>query len=155
MKPARVFTPPNRLAKVLVGADRIAFDTLVEEAEVRIEVIRDDIQTEVRRNIARIMSIYVLGEEIMFARCREIGDAAMAIADVAGAVGMPALGEVAGGIRAMVDSLFYKGVWHTDALELHITSLMLMESDPPPAQDEIERVLTRLSKLRRTVGVVE
>lgn len=155
MKPARIFTPPNRLAKLLVGHDRVAFDVLVDNAEKRIETIREDVQAQVRKDIGRIMAIHSQGEEIMFARCREIGDAAMAIADVAGAAGMPELGEIASGVRAMVDSLFYKGVWHTDALELHITSLLLLESDPPPAAEEVERVLTRLRKLRAAVGVVE
>jgi hypothetical protein len=101
------------------------------------------------------VAIYEEGEEIMFARCYEMRDAAMAIADVAAAGRMPHIGEVAAGIRAMIESLSASGVWHTDALELHVTSLVLLSHDPAPCETEAQTILTRLRGMRKAIGVVE
>ena len=154
MTAVRIFNPPNRLAKIVEGHDGVAFNDLVTASERRIEDLQDDIREYVREEVKRIVGIYAHGEEIMFARCKELGDAAMNVADVAGAAKLCDLGEVAGGIRAMIDSLFGKGVWHTDALEAHITSLILFNAESP-SKEEADKVLSRLSKMRAAVGVVE
>ena len=154
MTAVRIFNPPNRLAKIVEGHDGVAFNDLVTASEGRIEDLQDDIREYVREEVKRIVGIYAHGEEIMFARCKELGDAAMNVADVAGAAKLCDLGEVAGGIRAMIDSLFGKGVWHTDALEAHITSLILFNAESP-SKEEADKVLSRLSKMRAAVGVVE
>ena len=154
MTTVRIFTPPNRLANIVEGHEGVAFDTLVAASQERLDLMQDDLQAYVGEEISRIVAIYALGEEIMFARCGELGQAAMNVADVAGVAGLTELGEVAGGIRAMIDSLFCKGVWHTDALEAHITSLILVNSGGSP-EGELAKVLGRLSKMRAAVGVIE
>ena len=155
MKPVKIFVPANRLAKIVQGNEGIAFEALVADCEKRLLLMKDELQAYVREQIREIVSIHAQGEDLMFARCKELGLAAMNIADVAGIAKLAEVGEAAHGIRAMIDSLVRKGVWHTDALELHITSLVLLSSEPAPSQEEIGRVLGRLRKMRAAIGVVE
>ncbi len=155
MKLLDIFTPTNRLAKIIEGNGGIAFETLVAQSDKRLLMMKDDLQAYVREQINEIVAIHAQGEELLFARCKELGLAAMNIADVAGVAKLFEVGEAASGIRAMIDSLVEKGVWHTDALELHITSLVLLASEPVPSQEETGKVLSRLSKMRAAIGVVE
>ncbi len=155
MTKVRIFDPPNRLAKIVQGVEGVPFDDLVAASESRIDLMKDELQVYLREQVQRVIWFGSLEEEIIFARCASVGQTAMNIADVAGAAGLRQLGEVAHGIRAMIDSLFCKGVWHTDALEAHITSLALLNSEPPPGEEEGERILKRLSRMRAAIGVVE
>ena len=47
------------------------------------------------------------------------------------------------------------GVWHTEALTLHIDALKMFAADPELAQEEVETVLDRLKRLRDGIGVPE
>ncbi len=155
MASVKISMPTNRLGKIVEGHEGVAFDTLVAASEKRLSLMKEDLRTYIQAQIQEIVAIHALGEELMFARCRELEHAAMNIADVAGVAQLGAIGEAANGIRAMIGSLFCKGVWHTDALELHITSLLLLNTDPPPSAEETGSVLSRLRKMRAAVGVVE
>jgi len=155
MTKVRIFDPPNRLAKIVQGSEGVCFDELVAASEDRIELLKDQLQIYVRDQVRRVVWFGSLEEEIIFARCAELGQAAMNIADVAGAAQLEQLGEVAHGIRAMIDSLFCKGVWHTDALEAHITSLALLSHEPPPSAKEGDAILKRLARMRAAIGVIE
>ncbi len=150
-----IFKPPNRLEKIVSGNEGQHFNTLVAASEARLMLLEDDIRAHVSVQVKLIVQISSLGEELLFARCYEIRDAAMSIADVAGVAKLTELGEVAGGIRAMIDSLACKGVWHTDALEAHVTSLVLLHGEPAPSADEAQKVLLRLGKMRAAIGVME
>jgi len=155
MTKVRIFNPPNGLAKILEGGEGVHFDELVAGSEGRIGEMKDVLQDYVRDQARRVVWFGSLEEEIIFARCGELSQAAMNIADVAGAAELEQLGEVAHGIRAMIDSLYCKGVWHTDALEAHITSLALLNSEPPPSVKEGDAILKRLARVRAAIGVVE
>jgi len=95
------------------------------------------------------------GEEVLFAECRTLSDAALNVAEVAGAAGMDALGEVARGISAMVESLTTSGVWHSDALKLHLDALALINQAGGRMTEENKVILARLRGMRATVGVTE
>ena len=88
MTKVRIFDPPNRLAKIVQGSEGVCFDELVAASEDRIELMKDQLQIYVRDQVRRVVWFGSLEEEIMFARCAELGQAAMNIADVAGAAHM-------------------------------------------------------------------
>jgi hypothetical protein len=155
MTNVKIFLPHNRLAKIVDSPDGVAFDKLVADSERRASLMAVSIRAYVSEQIALIVDIYDQGEEILFARCVEVSDAALHIAEIAAAAGSPDLGEAARGIRAMVDSLVNAGVWHTDALELHITSLELFSGSSAPGREEADRILERLQVMRRSIGVIE
>jgi len=54
-----------------------------------------------------------------------------------------------------VDALISQGVWHTDALQLHIDALSMFAANPSLPSDEVRRVLARLQVLRDEIGVQE
>lgn len=155
MSAVRIFTPKNRLAKVLIGDRGEEYDELVARSEKRVESLADDIRAFVAHQISRILCVYECGEVEVFGSCLEISDAAMNIAETAGAAKMEEIGEVARGIRAMVDGLVASGIWHADALALHIDFLALLNGGTPPTQAEARKTLTRLQSMRAAIGIVE
>jgi hypothetical protein len=152
----RIFTPHNRLAKVLTGIEGRSFDELVTASHDRLGQLEDAIHVYVAAQLAAVVDLYAQGEEAMFGRCRELGDLAMNIAEVAGAGKLPAMSEVARGLRAMTDSLVSHGVWHTEALGLHISCLtILARDDAPPNLEHQDAMLRDLKALRAAIGVME
>ncbi len=151
----KIFWAENRLAKILPKVGGAAFEDLVAASEARVALLADKIREHVSAQVAQIVKIHDMGEEEMFAQCIEIGDAAMNIAETAGAAELQPVGEAARGIRAMVDSLVSSGVWHSDALALHITSLALLNGPTPPSAKETKAILKRLHDLRAAIGVAE
>jgi hypothetical protein len=152
---ARVFTPENRLAKVLASLEGKTEAELVGAAEARVARLEAVIRDYVKEKLARLLDYARIGEEALFAECRDLGAQANDIAEVASAAGLTAIGEVARGIGAMVDSLIRRGVWHTDALRLHLDALVLLNqrSGANDADDAI--MLERLRGMRSAIGVLE
>ena len=155
MAVVQITNPPNPLAQILEGSDGVSFDEMVAASAAGIETLLPSIREFVRARIIELTKIFEEGEESMFGRSAEIGALAMNIAEVAGAARLPSLGEVARGICAMVDSLLSAGVWHSEALNLHITSLTLLNAGIPLPPDEIKKMLNQLREMRRAVGVLE
>lgn len=153
MKTVKIFTPDNRLAKVIDSPDGISFAELVGDAEARVETLAEGIGRYVDEQIAVIAAIQVQGELVIFGESLALSRAALNIAEIAGAAGHEALGEVARGVCAMVDGLLASGIWHSDALDLHLTSLSLLNDPTPPDAVERERIIKRLADMRRAVGI--
>jgi len=155
MAAVKVSKPANRLAQILEGSDGVSFAKLVEASEVRVDNLLPGLRESVREKIDAITKIYNGGEESLSAGSTEVGDLAMNIAEIAGAARLPALGEVARGICAMIESLLSAGVWHTDGLNLHIMSLTLLGAGKPLPADEVSKMLNQLREMRRAIGVLE
>lgn len=155
MTVARIFTPENRLAKILETLDGPTAAELVAEADGRVEKLSAAIQEYVQEKLQAILSFASQGEDVLFAECRTLSDAALNVAEVAGAAGMEAVGEVARGISAMVDSLLTSGVWHSDALKLHLDALALLSQGGVRSSEESKMILARLRGMREAVGVAE
>jgi hypothetical protein len=155
MSVVRIFQPQNPLTEIIGGLEDPTTASLTRDAETRVLALRDQIRAYVVQQHA-ILSGYTAGpEETIFANCREIGHAARAISDVAGAADMEVIGEAARGIFALVNALACKGVWHTDALKLHVDALALFISDAPPNRCDAAQMLARLKSMRDWVGVPE
>ena len=153
MSIVKIFTPDNPLAEIIGGPDDPTVACLTRDAETRVGALRDQIRSHVAQQHA-ILAAYAAGpEEEIFANCREIALAARAISDVAGAADMESLGEVARGIFALISALRSKGVWHTDALKLHIDTLALLNRDTPPTRCDAGQMLKRLKGMRDWIGV--
>jgi hypothetical protein len=155
MSTARVFTPENRLAKILESLNGPTAGELVADAEKRIDELHDAIREYVREKLATISAYAEQGEDVLFAECRALADASLEVAEVAGAAGLEAVGEVARGISAMVDSLATSGVWHSDALKLHLSALTLVTQEGGHMSKENAVILDRLRGMRAAVGVAE
>lgn len=153
MPVVRIFMPPNRLAGVIGGPDDPTIASLIRDAEARIAPLAPAIRRTVLRLQSEIAALAQGPEEALFSNSAAIDRAAMAICEVAASAGLDAIGEAARGIHAMADALVRQGVWHTEALMLHIDALALFSQDPPPSGSEAGQILTRLKAMRDWVGV--
>jgi hypothetical protein len=155
MTAARIFTPENRLSKILLAIDAPTSDDLIADASMRVAQLEGAIRAYVAEQLKEIMAYANAGEDVLFAESRTLGDKALNVAEVAGAAGMDAVGEVARGISAMVDNLVSSGVWRTDALKLHLNALALVNRGGGERTPESDLILKRLRGMREAVGVLE
>lgn len=155
MSAARIFTPENRLAKILQTLDGPTAAELVADADARVAKLSGAIRGYVDEKVGVILAFADQGEDVLFAECRTLSETALNVAEVAGAAGMEAIGEVARGITAMVDSLLTSGVWHSDALKLHLNALTLVNQTGGKMTGDNKVILARLRGMREAVGVTE
>ena len=155
MAAVKITRPENRLAKVMEGYEGATFGELVAASERRLDTLSKDLRAYVLQQSAEIIGFGGESEDGLFERCKALGDTAMNVAEVAGAAGLDAIGEVARGIRAMVDSLAVAGVWHTDGLKVHIAALAILIGKPATPGKEIALMLGQLHAMRKSLGVVE
>jgi len=151
---ARVFDVDNTLAKVLCNLGGEISAKLIEQAEAEVSKLHAPIRDYVREEVAAILIYVDVGEDVLFADCERIGRHALNVAEVAGAAGLTGLGEVAGGINALIENLRSAGLWHTEALRLHLRAMTLLSQDTIDAAGE-RLVLERLRTMRRAIGVQE
>ena len=155
MSAVRIFTPENRLADIIGGPEDMTVDELEQRAAKLVTDIGPGLRQFVGEKVAEIEVIAQGPEEIIFAECLALGDAALAICEVAAAAELAPLGEAARGIAAMVDALVSDGVWHTDALKLHVDALAMFAAQPNLDQVEVRTILARLKAMRDGIGVPE
>lgn len=155
MTPARIFTPENRLAKALSSLDGATAEELVLNASARVAKLEVAIRAYVSEQLLAITEFAAEGEDVLFAECRTLSELARNVAEVAGAGGLDDIGEVASGINAMVENLHSSGVWHTDALRLHLDALALLNQRVGANTGDGEFVLARLRNMRQAIGVAE
>jgi hypothetical protein len=70
------------------------------------------------------------------------------ICEVAGSAGWPEIGQAARGIYELIEALVSRGVWHADALMVHVNAIALLNahSDLPP--EMAAQVVERLKAVR-------
>jgi hypothetical protein len=146
-----VFIPENRLGVILGGAGDPTCEVLAERAERALEPLRDKAKTYVTARLKRIEQLVNQSEALVFADSPKIQAAALEVCEVAAAAQMVMVGEAARALYTMVSALAH-GVWHQDALALHIQTLALIAAHNPPTA-EAEALLTKLSLVRQRVGV--
>lgn len=154
MQTVPTFTPGNRLARAL-RSDGPTAESLIADADARVALLADSIRAFVGDRIALIAPYADRPEDDLFAGCRNIGEPAMAIAEVAEAAGLDAVGAVARGVCAMLDGLVTLGVWHTEALCIHLRALRLVGDPDGPTGEEGRRIVDDLLVLRRSLGLPE
>lgn len=77
----------------------------------------------------------------------------MHIAEVAEGAGMKAVGSVARGICVMLDGLVSRGVWHADALRVHLRALAFLHVQSSQSADLA--IVEELRSLRSSFGFAE
>lgn len=153
MSTVRIFNPKNRLAMIVGKAGDSTFETLTTNAERNLVSAGDTLRAFVREQMVIMQSFGAKAEDVVFAQSRTLAAAALAVAEVAGAAGSPALSEAARGVIVMIEALSSHGVWHSEALRLHIEALARLSADPPPSEAEARGVVNMLEALRNSVGV--
>jgi hypothetical protein len=134
------------------SADPTAED-LAQNAERRVATLKSSLRSHVAGQVRIIAAMSNLSEETVFAQSTALGNAALAICEIAGAAEMAPLGEAARGIYILMEAQKSQGVWHTDALRLHINALMMFDKDPDISTATAEGILAELKTLRDWIGV--
>lgn len=155
MAVVRIFTPENRLAKILESVEAPTGRELVAEAEACVADLRDSIVAHVADRLSEIATYAAMGDDLLFGGRRALGAAALDVAEVAGAAGLETVGEIARGISAMIDSHFTSGVWRIDALRVHLGALALVNQRAGEDLAEGALVLKHLHTMREAIGVAE
>lgn len=153
MGEARVYAVRNRLSEALLSRDGPTVENMLSDADARVLRLADRIGTFVAGKVAILAAYADQPEEVLFAECKAIGEPAMNIAEVAEAAGLDAVGKIARGIAVILDDLVNRGIWHTDALRLHLRALTLVQdqADQPNCLTVVEELRT----LRCSLGFSE
>jgi len=153
MNSARVFTPENHLARHMSHGGPTSAE-LIADADKRVSALADSIRVFVVGKLQEIRPFADQTDDDLFAESDVISSLAMNIVEVGDAAGLNALADVTRGIVTMIDGLRNLGVWHTDALRLHIHALGLLSPDAPPisGQDEA-RIVENLQNMRRSINL--
>lgn len=155
MQSVRIFTAENRLSKALLSQDGPTVDSLIADADARVALLTDRIRVFVAGKVALVAAYAEQSEDALFAGCRDIGEPAMNIAEVAEAAGMGAVGAVARGICVMLDGLVTRGVWHTEAMRVHLRALTLVGGQGGGPGSPPLTIVEDLRTLRRSLGLTD
>lgn len=155
MSEARVYAVRNRLSGTLLSRDGPTADRLVSDADARVALLADRIETFVAGRVTLLAAWTDQSEQALLTDCEAIGEAAMNIAEVAEAAGLNAVGAVARGICVLLDGHATRGVWRTDALQVHLRALTLVHDQPgKPASADLT-IVEELRSLRSSLGLTE
>lgn len=155
MSEARIYAVRNRISEALLSKDGPTADSLVSDADRRVAHLAGRISTFVAAKVQHLSHWADLPEDALFAGSQSIEEPAMNIAEVAEAAGLDAVGSVARGLCVMVDGLTSRGIWHTDALRIHLRALAVVHArsgEPGPAN---RRIVEELQALRASLGFTD
>lgn len=126
MTKVRIFTPENRLAKILVEAADSNRAELLRGAEVGLERLEPELLDDIARDVRRIIDIAARGNDAVRANAAEITQATLGITDLAVGQKLAALGAVARGLADLMDILAQDGAWRSEVFILHVEALGLV-----------------------------
>ena len=152
---ARAFQPPNRLASILTDPDAPTVAELIDEAEMRVSALSHEIRARVDSDCDRIMDRFEHSADSGQDDYAAIGEIALTVAELGGACGAGALGDIARGLHAMTDSLACGRAWDARVFRLHVETLALMRQQPRAGTAEHRALLYGLAALREKAGIEE
>lgn len=146
-----LFFPPNRLAKVLEAADARPFEELVAEAVDRGEAIKPMLREKLDVAVQALLAACARPEDELFANIGEIGWLAQRVAEDAKQADRPELSLAARGVYEMMDALFTHGMWHTEALQVHVAALKVLASRRDVPEAELSAMREHLAEMRARI----
>ncbi len=153
--PTVAFVPRNRLSKILTSLNRKAFAEHVEAAEQEVERIAPILGESIEGDVQTLIRLCRQDEAEIFAQSREIGWLALKIVESARLAKRPELAEAAEGVWEMIDALSTRGVWHTEALRVHVEALLALTSEAGADPAHRQAIARELVRMRAAVGAKE
>lgn len=150
--PSVAFVPRNRLSKILTSLDRKAFSEHVENAAREVERIAPVLGQSIEGDVQALITLCRQDEADIFGQCREIGWLALKIVESARLAQRQELADAAEGVWEMIEALSTRGVWHTDALKVHVTALLALTAADGVGAEERRMIALELLKMRQAVG---
>lgn len=150
--PSIAFVPRNRLSKILTAMNRRAFTEHVENAEKEIEKIVPVLGESIGGDVQALIRLCHQDEADIFAQSREIGWLALKIVESARLARHPELADAAAGVWEMIDALSTRGVWHTEALRIHVEALLALTSEAGADPSQRRVIAHELIRMRAAIG---
>lgn len=150
--PSVAFVPRNRLSKILSAMNRKAFAEHVENAEREVDRIAPILGESINGDVQSLIRLCRQDEATIFGQCSEIGWLALRIVESARLARRPELAEAAKGVWEMIEALSVRGVWHTDALRLHVDAMQALTSGAPIGPEGLATIERELLKMREAIG---
>lgn len=151
--PRGVFVPSNSLGRILGAPDGKTFEELVAAAEANVERLQPLGLSILRDKVRELVVLCERPEDIVFGDSPEVARIAMHVAEDADQVGDADIAQTARGVCAMMDALFDDGVWHSEALEVHVQALKVLASPLPLSQSQKITIQRELFQMRQSIGV--
>lgn len=145
------FVPRNRLARILTDPGRKPFDEHVACALTAVEEITPALVGGIEGDVRTLICLCRQKEPEVFGQCRDIGRVALKLVETARLGERPALAEAAKGVWEMIDALSAHGVWHTEALRLHVEALSALTPAAANGPDGLA-MASELLRLRERLG---
>ncbi|MFY7852416.1 MAG: hypothetical protein ACOVQ6_11590 [Brevundimonas sp.] len=146
------FIPRNRLSKILAALNRKAFAEHVQNAEREVERLAPILGESIEGDVQALIFLCRQDETEIFANSFEIGWLALKIIESARIAQRPELANAAEGVWEMIDALSKRGVWHTEALRVHVEALLALSSEAGADAAQRQVIARALLKMRTAVG---
>jgi hypothetical protein len=146
------FVPRNRLSKILTSLDRRAFAEHVEAAEREVQRLAPVLGESIEGDVQALIRLCRQDEADIFAQSREIGWLALKIVESARLARRAELADAAEGVWEMIEALTARGVWHTEALRIHVEALLALTADTGLDRPDRRVIAGELMRMRTAVG---
>ena len=155
MPVAEIFMPENRLGAIIGDAADPTTSRLARAAELRVDTLKAGLLLHVASHMQIIRRLARQSDDVALLDCGELGEAAQAICEVAGAAGLYALGEAARGVFIMVAAQGVQGLWRPEALKAHLNAMVMIDGEPDPdhMSGRHATILEELLALRTKIGI--
>jgi hypothetical protein len=150
--PSVAFVPRNRLSKILTSLSRKAFIEHVENAEKEVERTAPILCQSIEGDVQALIYLCRQDEADIFAQSREIGWLALKIVESARLGRRLELADAAEGVWEMIHALSTRGVWHTEALKIHVEALLALTSKVGVDADQRRVIAGELIRMRAAIG---
>lgn len=155
MSEARIYVVPNPLAGVLAAADAPTTESLLSEAGERVASLSRGIETFVADRVARLASWPGEPDVALLAGREAIAEAALDVAELAEAAGMPEAGSVARGLYVLAGEPAGRPSRQADALRVHLRALVFVHELGRGPGTEAPGLVEELRRLRASLGLTE
>ena len=146
------FWSESRLSVLLADLTPDVALEYVLSAEREVERIAPHLGNGIQEDVLALIGMCCQDEAEIFSQCREIGHLALRIVESARLVRMMALADTAKGVWEMTEALSDRGVWHTDALKLHVKALQALASGTLIGVEDIATIQQELHRMRASIG---
>src|ERR1700761_3804952 len=125
MPAAQFVTPENRLADILGSRDAPLAQHLVDDADRKVATLGEAVRRHVHATLKQVFQHAGAVAELSAEEIAVLGRAALSIAEVAGAAGMDAIGEICRGVSIAISAAAPGEPLRMDVLKLHLDALAL------------------------------
>jgi hypothetical protein len=151
---AKVYKVTNFASVALDGPDAPLVEHLVRDAEARVDKIRELVREEVTPHVLALLRHAETRDDRLAMASADIAAAALSTAEVAGAARMAATGEIARGLRVLIEDGQARGAFHAEAIRLHLDALVLVSRTGEESM-EAKIVVDELHAMLRHMGLAE